>query len=81
MANRVLPSREGNYTLEEADAILAAYVSRRLVDREAIDYEPIARKMYERSTGQFPPDWDEADQPFWFNEARLAVDAALGEKT
>ena len=44
-----------------------------------IDYEPVARKMYERSTVGFPPNWDEADQTFWFYEAALAVDAAIGD--
>ena len=77
-----LPSRdEFNRTGKGSVFICEAYASGRLVDREAIDYEPIARKMYERATVQFPPDWDEADQDFWLTEAKGAVDAALGEET
>ena len=60
-------------------ALLEAYASGRLVDREAIDYEPIARKMYERATTQWPSDWLGADQDFWLGEAKGAVDAALEE--
>jgi len=63
----------------DAIAILKAYASGRLVDREAIDYEPVARKMYERATTQWPSDWLGADQDFWIGEAKVAIAAAIGE--
>ena len=47
--------------------------------REAIDFEPIARKMYERSTSQWPPNWEEADQDFWLAEAKVIVAEGIAD--
>ncbi len=47
-------------------------VTGRLVDRDTIAV-PLARKMYERATSQFPPDWNEADQDFWLNEVATVI--------
>ena len=55
------------------------WITGRLVDREAIDYEAVARKMYERATTQWPSDWLRADQDFWIGGVKVVVDAAIGE--
>ena len=52
--------------------LLEAYAEGRLVDRDTIAV-PLARKMYERATSQFPPDWNEADQDFWLNEVATVI--------
>ncbi len=71
-----LPSPESfkrdGITLDDVRPILRAYVLGRLVDRDTIA-TPLARKMYERATSQFPPDWSEADQDFWLSEVATVI--------
>ena len=83
-----LPSRDSR-DAHAAALILDAYVSGRLVDREAIDYEALARyehKRYRLATNAFYDEevvpWDDlgaGSRSGLIAGVRHRVDAALGE--
>ncbi len=99
MADRVLPSRDSfsdadiktlyKHGFFDEEKIIMAYVSGRLVDREALDYEAMARKVYalvRSAYNQFPDEprkpWDDLDEiskTGLIAMAQSRVDAAIGD--
>ena len=60
-------------------SLMEAYVSRRLVDRKAIDYEAVAKAMHQITAVQRKELWEDADQDWYLRRAVAAVAAAIGD--
>ena len=80
MADRVLPSREmaerarvDGYAGLVVWKLIRAYVSGRLVDREAIDYDKAAIVIEQNN------DLDRRIGTLTLHDFRMAVDAAIGD--
>jgi len=91
MAETPLPSREEMQDwmsgVEQWELVgvsgrtIAAVLSRRLVDREAIDWETVGRIMWDTMFHDIDH-WDglpEKDKQVWLHELPIGFDAALGD--